>query len=181
MKVTIKIMAIKQFNAGWSKKEDRIFLNLNTTEGELYRFWITRFIAKHIIEGAQSLIQKDLEVKHNPRASQVIQEFQKEAIKKQVDFSEEFEGGEKQPLGEDPILVSGLNLSLKQNMISVGLQLVTKKLVSFELSPGQLQPLVVLLENLSNQAEWNLTSDKGGNTYITEQTSNDPDKTKKLH
>jgi len=174
-------MAIKQFNAGWSKKEDRIFLNFNTSEGELFRFWITRFIAKHLLQGAQSMIQKDLEVKHNPRASQVIQEFQKDAIKKQLDFKEEFEGGEKKPLGDDPVLVIGLNLSLKNNMVTVGLQLITKQTASFDLAPSQLQPLIILLENLTNQADWKIDSE-GAETIVTSyDNSNESDKSKKLH
>ena len=173
-------MAIKQFNAGWSKKEDRIVLNLNTNEGELYRFWITRFIATHILEGAQSMIQKDLEVKHNPRASQVIQEFQKDAIKKQLDFNEEFEGGEKKPLGNDPVLVIGLNLSLKKNMVTVGFQLITKQTASFDLAPTQLQPLVILLENLAAQANWKLDNNID-NPIITSYDINESENSKTFH
>lgn len=171
-------MTIKQFNAGWSKKEDRIFLNLNTSEGDLYRLWITRFIAKHLLQGLQQLIQKDLEVKHNPRASQVIQEFQKEVIKKQESFSDVFEGGDKLPLGDEPILVIGLNLTLKQNIISVGLQLETNKLLSFELTINQVQPLVVLIENLTNQADWCL--DTNNNTPML-SVGDEVNTEKKLH
>jgi hypothetical protein len=174
-------MAIKQFNAGWSKKEDRIFLNLNTSEGELFRFWITRFIAKHLLQGAQSLIQKDLEVKHNPRASQVIQEFQKDAIKKQLDFTEAFEGGEKKPLGADPVLVTGLDLSLKKNIVTVGLQLITNQTASFDLTPSQLQPLIILLEKLTKEADWKLESDDSQTIVSSYDNTDASEMTKKLH
>lgn len=174
-------MAIKQFNAGWSKKEDRISLNLNTSEGAVYRFWITRFITMHILEGAQSMIQKDLEVKHNPRASQVIQEFQKDAIKKQLDFTEEFEGGEKKPLGDDPILVIGLNLSLKNNMVTVGFRLITKQTASFDLTPSQLQPLIILLENLAVQANWKLDASTDNPIINSYDMSDESEYSKKFH
>jgi hypothetical protein len=174
-------MAIKQFNAGWSKVEDRITLSLNTSEGELYRFWITRFIAMHILEGVQSIIQKDLEIKHNARASQVIHEFQKDAIKKQLDFTEEFQGGGITPLGDNPVLVIGLNLSLKNNLVTVGLQLVTKQTASFDLAPGQLQSLLILLENLVSQANWKLETNTDSPIMSSSEMDHEHEHSKKLH
>lgn len=174
-------MAIKQFNAGWSKKEDRIFLNLNTTEGELYRFWITRFIAKHILQGSRSMIQANLETKHNTRASQVIQEFQKDAVKQQLNLNETFEGGDKTPLGEDPILVIGLNLQSNHKTVTISLQLEIGKRASFDLPLGQLQPLVVLLEKLAADAEWNLDADSQEVLSSEAESPHEQDKIRKLH
>ncbi|MBJ7380822.1 MAG: hypothetical protein JHC80_08720 [Polynucleobacter sp.] len=174
-------MAIKQLNASWSKKEDRIVLSFNTTGDELFRFWITRFIAKHIIEGAQSMVQKGLETHHSPRTSQVIQEFQKDAIKKQIDFEEEFEGGKKSPLGNDPILVIGLNMVLKKKSINIGFKLVTNQTASFDLAINQLQPLVVLIEKLAQKAEWAIDNADNKNSLINIDADNQLALSKKLH
>jgi hypothetical protein len=174
-------MSIKQFNAGWSKKEDRITLNINTSEGELFRFWITRFIAKHLLEGAQTLIQSGLETKHNPRASQVIQEFQKDAVKQQLNLNETFEGGDKKPLGDDPILVIGLTLNLNNEKVKVRLQLDNGKTASFDLLLSQLQPLVVLLEKLSITADWQLISGDDAVSNLAQSTQDSQTNPNKLH
>ena len=173
-------MAIKQFNAGWSKKEDRITLSLNTSEGEVFRFWITRFIAKHLLQGSQSMIQANLETKHNARASQVIQEFQKDAVKEQLNLHESFEGGDKTPLGDEPVLVIGLNLQSNNKAVTIGLQLDIGKTATFELPLGQLQPLIVLLEKLAADADWQINVESSGALTGLHETL-EQDKSRNLH
>lgn len=172
-------MAIKQFNAGWSKKEDRIFLNLNTTEGEVFRFWITRFITKHLLQGSHTLIQANLETKHNARASQVIQEFQKDAVKQQLNLHESFEGGDKTPLGDEPVLVIGLNLQASNQSVTIGLQLAINKTATFDLPLGQLQPLIVLLEKIAVDADWQLNPE--ASPTLSSFTNLEHDQSRKLH
>ena len=173
-------MSIKQFNAGWSKKEDRITLSLNTSDGEVFRFWVTRFIAKHLLQGSQSMIQANLEAKHNARASQVIQEFQKDVVKQQLNLHEPFEGGDKTPLGNEPVLVIGLNIQSNNHSVTIGLQLDIGKTVSFELSLGQLQPLIVLLEKLAADADWQINAEGSGVLTGVHETLKQ-DTSKKLH
>jgi hypothetical protein len=174
-------MAIKQFNAGWSKKEDRITLSLNTSEGEVFRFWITRFIAKHLLQGSQSMIQANLETKHNARASQVIQEFQKDAVKEQLNLHESFEGGDKTPLGDEPVLVIGLNLQSNNKAVTIGLQLDIGKTATFELPLGQLQPLIVLLEKLAADADWQLSSEDSSTSNLMHSSDSLKNNPTKLH
>ena len=149
-------MAIKQFSAHWSSLEDRIFFSFNTEEGELFQFWLTRTIAKTMLNRSQLTIEQGLSAQHNERSSKLISEFQKEGLKKQINFDETFEGGQSSPLGADPILVVAIDLELAKEGIQVNLTLASNQVVRFPLATTQLQALNLLIERLATQAQWNI-------------------------
>lgn len=150
-------MSIHQFNATWSNKEDRIELRFNTSEKEEFCFWITRFMAIQFKRLAEAMIGDELKKRYeNNRTASVIQEFQKEQIKSSADFKSDYEGGDKRPLGDRPILLIGLSFTPKEKTVAIEFQLETKKNVNFQLSQEMLISLVMLLENLAEKAEWGL-------------------------
>lgn len=150
-------MAIRQFNGTWSKKQDRIDLRFNTTEGEEFSFWFTRFLTFKFVELVESVIADRLKEHYkNQRTADVVQEFQKEKIKKEADFDSTYLGGDKKPLGEDPILVVGISLTPSDSLVDVQLQTDRQQNVNFKVSQEMLMSLVLLLENLANSADWRL-------------------------
>ena len=147
-------MSVKQFSAVYSPIEDRIVFGFNTTEGELYSFFLTRTIAKSLLDQSDLTVEQSLSGQHNERSSKLISEFQKEGLKKQINFEQKFDGGEITPLGKIPILVSQITLDLKTEKVVISLTLITDQLVSFQVEPVQLQALSLLIEKLANQAFW---------------------------
>ena len=150
-------MGIKQFSAHWSGTEDRIFFSFNTEEGELFRFWITRAIAHLMLDRIQLVVEQELGSQHNERASKIISEFQKESLKKQLNFKESFDTGQSTPLGDDPILVIAVEMGLEDDGVLIALTLASNQVVRFRLMGAQLQALSLLIERLATQAQWKIT------------------------
>ena len=174
-------MSVKQCNATWSQVEDRIVLNISTQENELYSFWLTRNIAKHLIYGSQEVLKKQLEKTHNARASAVIQEFQKDSLKSTINFQEKFDGAANTPLGKDPLLVTGLNMSSKGDTFDIGLILANQKRVNVPLPSNMVNALVLLIEQLTQRAQWNLADDFQVQESSAEASSNTKPSEQKLH
>jgi hypothetical protein len=149
-------MGIKQLSAHWSGIEDRIFFSFNTEEGELFQFWITRAIARAILDRSQLVVEQELSNQHNERASKLISEFQKEGLKKQINFEETFEGGQSNPLGVEPILIATFEMRLEEDGVLIALTLVSNQVVRFRLIGAQLQALSLLIERLAVQAQWGI-------------------------
>ena len=152
-------MSVKQFSAVYSQLEDRILFGFNTSEGELFQFWLTRALAKSCIDQCDLIVERSFGAQHNERSSKLISEFQKEGLKKQLNFEETFEGGDTSPLGDAPILVAGASLELKDDTVTISLTLASNQVVGFGLPVMQLQPLSLLIEKLAGQANWQIGPD----------------------
>jgi hypothetical protein len=151
-------MGVKQFNAQFLPVEDRIVFNFNTEEGQLYSFLLTRAISRLFINQSELFLQRAIGAEHSERSSKIISEFQKDGLKKQLDFKDTFEGGQIFPIGKEPILVSLVQIELNDNAVRISLSLVSNQVVAFGLPILQLQALVLLLEKLTLQANWQISS-----------------------
>ena len=149
-------MGIKQFNAQYSQIEDRIAFNFNTEEGQLYSFLLTRVMTKSFLVQSEIFLEKATDFEYGERSSKIISEFQKEGLKKQLDFKYVFEGGQTFPLGKNSILVSSVKVELKDRVAQIALTLVSNQVVAFGLPILQLQALALLLEKLIIQASWQI-------------------------
>ena len=149
-------MSIKQFSAHYAPLEDRIVLHLNTTEGEVYSFLVTRAIAKSLSLHAQSAVEQLVAVKHSARSSKIISEFQKEGLKKQLNFEESFEGGSHSPLGTEPVLIAQVTVETVKESVAIAFTLTTNQILRFTLLAVQVQAFTLLLERLAQQADWRL-------------------------
>ena len=153
-------MSVKQFSALYSQIEDRIFFSFNTSEGDLYQFLFTRGISKLLISQCASVAERSLGEQHGERSSKLISEFQKEGLKKHLSFDDHFEGGQKAPLGGEPILVSHIQLDLQGDVVHISLTLASNLVVGFELPVFQVQALCLLIEKLAKQAHWQIITDE---------------------
>lgn len=149
-------MSVKQFSANYAPLEDRIVLRLNTTEGEVYSFWVSRAIAKSLSLHAQSAVEQSVAAKHSERSSKIISEFQKEGLKKQLNFEESFEGGSHSPLGTEPVLITQVTVETVQESVAIAFTLATNQILRFTLLPVQVQAFTLLIERLTQQADWKL-------------------------
>lgn len=150
-------MSVKQFSANYLTLEDRIQLSLNTTNGELYGFLLTRAQTQAFLRQCDNVIEEGLKANHDERSSKLIQEFHKDKIKKEINFEESFEGGDKAPLGKESILVAGTQVAMQSEMAAISLLLVSDQQVSFSLALGELQAVIVLIEKLAVLANWRIT------------------------
>jgi hypothetical protein len=157
-------MSVKQFSAVYLPLEDRILFGFNTSENELYQFFLTRAVAKSFFLQAEQISEQAFGRQHNERSSKLISEFQKEGLKKQLNFQEQFEGGDTLPLGDDPILVTQVQLENQEDDVRVSLTLVTNQMVGFSLPALQLQAVCVLLEKLAQEALWQISADGVGHS-----------------
>jgi len=149
-------MTIKQFNGNWVSQEDRLMFRFNTQDNAEYRFWMTRLVVKALINGSQHLVQKALEKKHEPKTAQAIQEFQQQNLKQQADFKVPYQEAVSLPLGDQPVLVIGLQMKQEGDLMSVDFQLVTKQNLNMKLTLPMLQTMVLLLDKLQAIANWSV-------------------------
>lgn len=159
-------VSVKQLSGSYSALEDRICLSLNTTERTLFHFLLTRACCRALMDQVDQLVGEQLLNEHSPRSSQIIGEFQKESLKKQLNFQEVFEGGDRTPLGQAPILVTHAKIEMGVKQGIVALTLSNSQLVRFSLNTLQLQALALLIERLAHQAQWALND--GGALVIVE-------------
>ncbi len=147
-------MSIKQFNGEWVCKEDRVLFRFNTSEDQEFSFWLTRFVLKGLIQGAQHVTMQALEQMHTPQVAQVMQTFQQASVTQQLNFEEDFQPAKEKPMGDSPLLVTGLHLNHEGERVSLKFDLDTGKAVHVEMNPTVLQVMLALLDKLQANANW---------------------------
>ena len=147
-------MSIKQFNGEWVCKEDRVLFRFNTTEDQEFSFWLTRFVLKGLMQGAQQLTVKSLEREHPKQVAQVMNTFQQEAVKQKLNFQEKFEAAKQQPIGAAPLLVTGLVLNHEGEQVSLRLDTMSGQSVTVKMASHVLQVMLALLDKLQATAQW---------------------------
>lgn len=152
-------MSIKQFNGEWVAREDRVLFRFNTSEDQEFSFWLTRFVVKSLIQGTQQLAVQNLEKQHPPQVAQAMQEFQQQAVAQRANFQETYQAPSQKPLGNEPLLVTGLVLNQNGDQTSVEFQLITQKSVNVQMNQSVLQVMITLLNKLQEVAQWGVGFD----------------------
>ncbi len=151
-------MSIKQFNGEWIAKEDRVLFRFNTVDNQDFSFWLTRFVMKGLIQGADHMATKTLEKEHTPHVAQVMQAFQQESVAQRVNFQETYQEAPQKPLGDTPTLVTGLVMNQTGEQTTVEFQLETGKTVKVQMTQAVMQVMVTLLNKLQETAQWGVGS-----------------------
>lgn len=152
-------MSVKQFNGTYFNQEDRILLRFNTVDESEFRLWLTRFMTSHFLKAVRQLVQKKLERQHNPQVAQVLQEFQEDGLKQATNFQETYEPASRLPLGEEAILVTGLNLTTEGEFFSIDFLLMNQKNLNLKIPVQAVQALALLLDQLQEKAGWKINLD----------------------
>jgi hypothetical protein len=173
-------MGIKQLNGTYIKSEDRLMVRFNTSDQQEYRLWFTRLISMSFLEATGKVVQKKIETKHNPQIAQVIQEFQKEGVKRSSDFKTPYQPAKTLPLGAEPTLVTGFNLTEKEGQFFIAFKLADGKNISLVLPAQALQSIAILIEQLVEKARWQ-DSAIAQSPSNPEQNPNSPSGNKVVH
>jgi hypothetical protein len=152
-------MSIKQFNGEWVCQQDRVLFRFNTSEDQEFNFWLTRYVLKGLLQGAQQLTVLALEEVHTPQVAQVMQSFQQESVTQQLNFQETFQTAKEKPMGEAPLLVTGLLLSQTGDEVTLKFDLESGMSLQVQMNPSVLQVMVALLNKLQGIAQWGVGLD----------------------
>jgi PDZ domain-containing secreted protein len=147
-------MSIKQFNGEWVCQQDRVLFRFNTSEDQEFSFWLTRFVLKGLIQGAQQVTVKALEQEHTPQVAQVMQSFQQDSVTQQLNFEETFQEAKEKPMGDAPLLVTGLMLNQEGDVVTIKFDLEADRTVQVQMNPAVLQVMQALLDKLQALAQW---------------------------
>ena len=147
-------MSIKQFNGEWVCREDRVLFRFNTHQGQEFSFWLTRYVIKGLLEGAQQLGVQALAQTHPTQVAQAMQSFQQDAVLQQLNFQETFEASPDKPMGAAPLLVTGLMLNREGETVILKLDLDEGKSLQVQMTPDVLQIMLALLDKLQGVAQW---------------------------
>ena len=147
-------MSIKQFNGEWVSREDRVLFRFNTHDDQEFSFWLTRCVLKGLLEGATKLDVQALEKVHTPQVAQVVQSFQQESVAQQLNFNETFQSAKQKPMGQDPMLVTGLHLNHQGEEVTLKLDLISGQSVQMQMTREILQVMLALLDKLQGIAQW---------------------------
>lgn len=145
-------MAIRQVNASYVPVEDRILLRVTMSEGDEYRFWLTRACLREFAPQATAWIAA---ADHAPAAAAVTA-FKREAAAAQADFSTPMQQGENFPLGKTPLLVETLRLESAGAKAGLLLSLIDKRVVTLHLDENALAGVQRLLQQAISGADWAL-------------------------
>ncbi len=151
-------MSIQQFNGEWIPREDRLLLRINTSNDEEFRFWLTRLMLKNLLQGTHQVSVKALEKTHAPEVAQVVQAFQQQTVAQQVKFDNSFKAGAQKPLGEEPLLVTGVSINADATYILIAFQLANGKNLRLNLQPPVWDRMAVLLNKLQDSAQWGVAA-----------------------
>jgi hypothetical protein len=114
-------MNIHQVNVSYVGEQDRVLLRINSVDGEEFRIWLTRRLGLQLLPVLDKSSQNQLQSQLPPpdpsaplpeQRQQILQNFQKEAAAYQGDFQTPYKDQPAVlPLGEEPLLVTELNLT----------------------------------------------------------------------
>ena len=114
-------MNIHQVNVSYAGEQDRLLLRINSQGGEEFRIWLTRRLTLQLLPVLDKSSQNQLQSQLPPpdpsaplpeQRQQILKNFQKEAAGYQGDFQTPYKDQPAVlPLGEEPLLVTELNLT----------------------------------------------------------------------
>lgn len=167
-------MSIHQFTGEWVTAEDRIRLRINTGDGHEYRFWLTRHFVAAFMGGARALAVQVLAQQHPPEIARAMDEFRQQSAGQQADFSRTFETQDHLPLGEAPVLLTGMTINLDGDQVTVVLGTAAGHEVRLQITETMLRGWVDLLDRLQQGAGWQISPDRDLPVDVTVQGPNGP-------
>ena len=153
-------MALYQIQIRHDPVEDRLLLRVSTTDGEEFRFWMTRRFVGGLWGILVRMLESDEAVRRqfDQETRRNVLEIQHEGYAQQGDFAKAFESTSRSlPLGETPILLAqaqGMKTSEGQHLISLRPQ--QGQGVDLTLDTKLLHIFVRLLQQSVTKAEWSI-------------------------
>jgi len=145
---------IKQFNAVYSRPEDRILLRLTTTDDAELRLWLTRAVFLELSQQCARVFRVAIAERVPAISVETVEEFEREVAQKTADFGTPFQPGKTQPLDANPLLVSAAKVERVDDRLDVALVLTDGKRVTLHLADVWVRRLLELLTRVSRAAGW---------------------------
>jgi hypothetical protein len=163
-------MQIHQFNVSHNDRQDRLLLRVNTQTEEEFRFWLTRRLALRLVPALeQSVAQLESSqpqmMAHDRASQQILTDLKRDAFMQNADFDTPYSGKARQlPLGEEPMLVTDVELKLKGSGVQLTLQDKgappgEAQHCQLNLPPSLLHGLIHLLMQAMVKAQWQTSSE----------------------
>ena len=157
-----------QIQISFNAEQDRLLLRLNTagrTKAE-FRFWLTRRYVRVLWKALLNMLQqhqpKEVKESQSPIAKPMAIAQEHKEVVSQADFQTQYQESHVFPLGEEPILVSKVQLKQdeKGNQI-LGISPQEGEGVQFGLNNQLMHSICKLIVDATNRAEWDLNLDFG--------------------
>jgi hypothetical protein len=151
--------SIHQLNASHDSLQDRIRFCFSTRDGNEFRFWFTRRYLVLLLKTLGDIATQyaNARAEGDIASRQALSEFAHQQALEQSDLQSPFEGGNRFPLGEDPLLVS--KIVVKQHgggNISIGLMPENGIGADLGLNEALVHLIADLLTRIAIQADWKL-------------------------
>ena len=158
-------MQIHQFNVSHNERQDRLLLRVNTQTQEEFRFWLTRRLALRLVPVLEQSVGR-LEssqprmVAHDQASQQILTDLKRDAFMQDADFDTPYSGQARLlPLGEEPMLVTDVELKLQGSGVQLTLQdkgapAGPAQHCQLNLPPSLLHGLIHLLQQAVAKAQW---------------------------
>lgn len=166
----IKRMNVHQLSATYLAEQDRILVRISTTDAQELRLWLTRRLLLGLRPLLERLLTEQLVLMEasvtaglaaDDDMKKMLADFRKSELLQQADFETPYQAqAAALPLGEEPLLVTDVNLTPQPNSC-MALEFLERlpdreALRSFklELEPKLMQGFLHLLDQALRQAAW---------------------------
>lgn len=166
-------MHIHQLNVSHNEREDRLLLRLNTQSAEEFRFWLTRRMTLRLLPVLQHTVgklesNKPQMMAPDPASQQILTELKRDAFLQQADFKTPYvEQAQQLPLGDEPMLVTDVQLQVRGTGVLLTLQDkgtanhssdTAGKSCQLNLQPSLVHGLIHLIQQAATRADWQTTA-----------------------
>ena len=130
-------MNIHQINFSYMPVEDRVLFRFNTSDSAEFRLILTRAISIKVLAQLESIIRINLEREYPAIAEdslRAVGEFKRDEVIEKSDYRTPFSSSAvTYPIGEQPLLVTGLVTSVVDGALLLGFQLPTNQTLNISL------------------------------------------------
>lgn len=158
-------MHIHQFNVSHNDRQDRLLLRVNTQSAQEFRFWLTRRLMLRLMPVLQQTVGRmesntPQMVAPDATSQQILIDLKRDAFMQKADFKTAYVAQVQQlPLGEEPMLVTDVQLQQQGSAVLLTLQDKEKtsgqvQSCQLNLQPSLLHGLIHLLQQALAKAEW---------------------------
>lgn len=168
---------IHQINVRYMPAHDRLVLRFNTTDKKMFRFFLTRRFTQELWGALNKFQEQDPEVKKHadPGVRTAVKSFRQETAVRKEQFGQKFEdSGTEQPLGDEPVLVTGFGFTPRQEEqpSRMAFQLVDGRRMAMGANEQIVVSLMKLIARAMPQTGWDLNLD-GAELHMTESEEAD--------
>jgi hypothetical protein len=153
-------MKIHQISFAYMPIEDRMLFRFNTSDSAEFRLILTRAMSINLLSQIESIIQINLEREYPAVVEDSLRalgDFKRDSAIKNSDYQTPFSSEvATYPIGEQPLLVTGLALSTVDGAPSLGFQLPTNQTLNISLDHDLAQAIKKLFRDNLSAINWGI-------------------------